>query len=594
MTDDIPEKTVPSKRTRLRTIARYTGLMVLILVCVIAGFFIFLPEGWLRSVAGGKASSATGREFAIEGPLDIDWDWTTPRLHAEKIRLSNAPGMEGANMLEIGKIDFSIKIWQLLYGKLNLPELTITDARLILEKKDEETANWDFPALSKGKAIGAAAIPESRHGFPVIGNLVLKNSTLVYKDDVKKLDLELNLDTASGSSGSKQDSIKISGKGKLQDQDFTLDATGGSVALLRNSSKPFPLDMTLTMGKTSIALKGTFLDPVKLTGVDATLDLKGDNMADLFYLTSIPLPPTPPYTISGLLKKDGDIWMFNDFKGKVGDSDLNGRLEYATVNKRGNVTAKLTSTYLDMDDLSGFIGVPPSTKKGETVAAEQKAEAEKRAVSARVLPDVPINLDRLRAADMNVTLDATSLHAPGYPLDSLKVTIILKDGVLSLDPLNLGMASGSVYGKLVLDGRKDMPDVSTDVVIKKLSLKDFFKDSRFEDLSSGRFGGHIDLNGRGKSLADVLATSDGHLTLTMSGGKVSLLLIEAAGLDIAEAGGLLLGEDKTTDIRCAIGDFSVKAGLLNSNILVFDTTDTNLQGKARLNLKNAETSQHWP
>ncbi len=586
MTENISETPEPHHRKRLRNAARFTGLVFLALTGAAVLFFLFLPESWLRSIAGGKGSSAIGREFAIDGPLDIDWDWTTPAIHAEKIRLANMPGMDDANMLEIGRIDFRIKIWQLLYGKLNLPELTISDAKLALQKKDKDTVNWDFPALSKAQAVSAAAVPESRHDFPVIGKLVLKSSTLHYKDDIKKLDLSLTLDTASGSSDSKEDSIKVSGKGTLQDQAFTLEATGGSVSQLRNSEKPYPLDLQLSMGKTAIAVKGTFLDPVKLTGVDATLDIKGDNMADLFYLTSIPLPPTPPYSITGMLKKDAEVWNFNGFKGKVGDSDLGGDLQYTTVDERANVTADLKSNTLDMDDLSGFIGAPPSTKKGETVGAEQKEEARERAASARVLPDVPINLERLRAADMKVTLDAARLHAPGYPLDSLNVTVNLKDGVLTIDPMKLGVASGAVEGKIVLDGRGDVPDVTMDVVMKKLALKDFFKGSQFEDLSAGHFGGHVDLRGRGKSLADVLATSNGHLTLTMSGGKISLLLIEAAGLDIAEAGGLLLGEDKTTDIRCAVGDFAVKDGLLNSNILVFDTTDTNLQGKARINLKD--------
>ncbi|MGD0959377.1 MAG: AsmA family protein, partial [Methylomonas sp.] len=59
---------------------------------------------------------------------------------------------------------------------------------------------------------------------------------------------------------------------------------------------------------------------------------------------------------------------------------------------------------------------------------------------------------------------------------------------------------------------------------------------------------------------------------------------------------LLLGKDKSTDIRCAVGDFKVENGLLNSDVFVLDTTDSNIAGKMRINLKDealdAEVEAH--
>jgi uncharacterized protein involved in outer membrane biogenesis len=50
-----------------------------------------------------------------------------------------------------------------------------------------------------------------------------------------------------------------------------------------------------------------------MAGVDAQLDLRGDNLADLFYLTGIPLPPTPPYQLIGHLQKQNGIWEFHHY-----------------------------------------------------------------------------------------------------------------------------------------------------------------------------------------------------------------------------------------------------------------------------------------
>lgn len=561
------------------------GGIAAILLIVLTGLTI-IPTDWIVSKIGGKGSALTGRELVIDGPVQIDWNWHTPSVHIEKIRMSNVEGSKDPQMVSIDALDFKIQIWKLLLLRLDIPELKITKPKIVLEKDSEGNKNWDLPAFSKGNAAANAALPDSRSNFPIIGTMDISDGTLIYRDETKKLDLNLSIDTIKGSPSDSNDMFALSGDGKLQDQKFTISMTGGSLQALRDSSKDYPLHLDVGMGPTRVKIDGTFKDPVKMEGISAVLDLKGDNLADLFYLTSIPLPPTPPYSLTGTLKKEGGIWNFNDFKGKVGDSDLSGNLQYDTSSDRGIVTADLVSELLDIDDLGGFIGVAPSVKKGETASTEQKQQAAKQKASDRALPDVPLDLDRLRTTNMKVTLKVNKIHAPGTPLENMNVKFDLQDGVLKLDPMDLGVAGGIVDGAMMLDGSKDVPDVNMDLALKKLRLKPFFSDSRFESFSSGTFGGKIKLAGSGKSLAEVLGVSNGHVTVSMSGGEISLLIVEAAGLDIGEATPLLFGKDKNTHIRCVVGDFDVKDGLLKSNAFVFDTTDSNIQGDANINLKN--------
>jgi uncharacterized protein involved in outer membrane biogenesis len=183
-------------------------------------------------------------------------------------------------------------------------------------------------------------------------------------------------------------------------------------------------------------------------------------------------------------------------------------------------------------------------------------------------------------------LKAAHIDQPGWPLDNLDVRFLLNNGVLQLDPFSFGIAQGKISGPIILDGSKDVPDVSIDLSLQNLSLKPFFQDSRFESFAKGRFGGRFQIRGSGKSLADVLGDSNGHVTLLMEGGTVSKLIIDAAGLDFGKATTEVLGKDQSTDIRCVIGDFADKSGVLNSNIFVVDTTASNIQGNASINLKD--------
>ncbi|MDD5580969.1 MAG: AsmA family protein [Methylobacter sp.] len=569
--------------TRLSSVLRWIGIILLALF--LAGFAVifFMPGDWLRNMAGTKASALLGREFAIDGDVNIDWDWTTPKVSLHKVRIANMPESKEPNMVAIDEIDFQIKIWKLLSAELNLPSLNFVKPKIILEKFTAAKKNWDFPLLSGANLASKAVLPEDRFNFPIIGLLSIDKGKLVYRDNPKKLSLTLDIDTAKGGTGPQADSYKLSGQGTLQDKPFNIQAKGGSLDMLRNNTVPYPLALSIKMGSTSIGIEGTFVDPVQMTGIDAGLNMQGNNLADLFYLTGIPLPPTPPYKLSGHLQKQNTVWEFQKFKGQVGDSDLSGDLSYDIKSERGFVKANLVSHLLDMKDLSGFIGATPS--KG-TLSPEQKAQAERDKSNPRLLPDVPIDLTRLRAADMEVRLKANKINAPDWPINNLDIGFNLKKGVLRLEPFNFGVANGTIGGSLILDGRKNVPQIQTDLQIKRLSLKQFFTDPKFESLSAGHFGGRLKVKGNGRSLADVLATSDGQITLMMSGGKISLLIIEGAGLDIGQATPLLLGKDKSTDIRCAIGDFKVDNGLLNSDIFVFDTTDSNIEGTARINLKD--------
>jgi uncharacterized protein involved in outer membrane biogenesis len=76
----------------------------------------------------------------------------------------------------------------------------------------------------------------------------------------------------------------------------------------------------------------------------------------------------------------------------------------------------------------------------------------------------------------------------------------------------------------------------------------------------------------------------------MGRGQISNLVMELAGLDIAEALKFLVEGDRKIPIRCAFGDFSVQDGLMTSRALAFDTTDTIIVGAGTISLKQ-ETLQ---
>ena len=247
------------------------------------------------------------------------------------------------------------------------------------------------------------------------------------------------------------------------------------------------------------------------------LKLRGPDLADVFPVLGVPAPPTPPYKLEGRLLREGEVWKFEEFAGIVGDSDLEGSLSIDYGRKKPFLTAKLNSKLLDLDDLGPLIGLPPKTEGKETASGEQKQEAQQLSAGDNIFPDVQLNVDKLKVMDMDVTLDAKKVNSQAYfAVASLKGHVKIDNGKAIIDPVKLGVANGDVAGRMSLDSNTNPASVSTDLDLSNFDLAAFFKNSKYFDATTGKIDGHVLLSGVGRSLADVMGTTNGKVRAVMN------------------------------------------------------------------------------
>jgi hypothetical protein len=86
--------------------------------------------------------------------------------------------------------------------------------------------------------------------------------------------------------------LAIDGKGKYRGEATTVHAIGGAI-LTMGSAKPYPIEATAASGNTKVGIKGTLVDPLHLTAQQLDFTLEGSDLAHLYPLTGIPMPPTP-------------------------------------------------------------------------------------------------------------------------------------------------------------------------------------------------------------------------------------------------------------------------------------------------------------
>ena len=88
----------------------------------------------------------------------------------------------------------------------------------------------------------------------------------------------------------------------------------------------------------------------------------------------------------------------------------------------------------------------------------------------------------------------------------------------------------------------------------------------------------------GTSVAQILGTSNGEVFVVSTGGQFSHMLIELVGLDIAHSLQVAIEGDEPIPIRCIVADLPAKDGVFTARTLIFDTTNTIVQGKGTINM----------
>src|SRR5215471_1605760 len=537
-------------------------------------FFLTLDQNQAKKYISAGVSKATGRQLSINGNLKLDLGWIS-RLSASQIQFQNAQWSKHPQMVEVELFDVQIDLWQLLSQfRMVLPTVTISQPKVILEKNAEGSANWEFQAASEATE---PVVPEKRTEFPVIEKLIIKDDTFLLDDQETKARVELKL-TQAEATGFLEEPVKLKAEGTYQKLPLTLSLAGGSYQNLRSSSEPYPLQINLGAGKVQAKIRGNLTDPLAMKGEDVTLDIQGDDMANLFPLTRLVFPSTPPYRLKGHLKHEGEVWSFSNFSGRVGGSDLSGTIRVDTEPKRPVMKADLVSKLLDFKDLAGFIGGTPETVSDNAASEEQKERAAPENESERIFPDQRYDLERLSAMDADVRLRAKRILAPNLPIDDLNAKLSLNDGVLKFEPAVFGVANGRMEIYSTFDGSKKPSKVKIDARLKQLDLKRFVANSSFAQKTIGPIGGRIDISGTGESFRELMATASGNTFLVMSGGEISELLVRLGGLDVARTLCVLVRGDKPIPIRCALLDLQGENGQMGVQTLVFDTANSVISG----------------
>jgi uncharacterized protein involved in outer membrane biogenesis len=495
-------------------------------------------------------------------------------VEVEGLTVANPPGFaaDAPPLARIERLGVTLDAPAWLRDRtVGLMEINVIRPVIEARALPDGTNNWTFPTLTDTGQQTAGG------SSPVLGTLRIEGGRLHAQDPKLKADFALDVATidppadTAPADRQKQSRLRVTAKGTYAGHPITGRFEGGALLAVRRKETPYPVDLHVENGPTQVDLTGTLLDPAAFGGADLRLDLRGRTLAALTPLTGLPLPDTQPFRLTGRLDLAGRTLRFTDIDGRLGHSDIGGEIVVGPGHDRPEVHAKLASQRVDLEDLGGLIGASPNAPAPPP--------------NARLLPNTPVSLPALRFADVDLTYRGKRIEGSHMPFDDIAFDLTLKDGVVRLQPLRLGVGHGGIEVSARLEPLEHVLHARADIAFRQVDLARLMAATKTFG-GGGTIGGRAVVEGTGASVAGILGTGDGDMKLFMTGGDISALLVHLSDLAFANALLSALGVPERTRIRCMLGDFVLRRGLMTTRTFVLDTEAANVTGHGSVNLRD--------
>jgi AsmA family protein len=577
-------------------VTRWVTASLLVLVLAVIGCEM---AGWpfLRQPLQQLLQNKLHRSVQIERPFHLQLLGGL-RLQVGGLKVSAPEGFDAPYFVDAHDLDLQLRyrhLWALKEGDpYRIQAIRADQLNAYLLRHADRHASWDFE-------LDDTSPPRP---FPVIEQLAVNQGQAKVDDVITHAQLAVEFFTEEGEHlVSPESRVKVSGKfrrlplqGGLVTQGFLPLATQGK------DSPPINSQGWLKYGAVKAQFRGSVYDVFGAQRIKGKVDVTGPSLADVGDLLDLTFPRTPAFKVAAEVEKGTSQWKVNIPSAKIGRSRLSGEFVYDLAPEIPMLSGKLQGALLMLADLAPAFG-----------AAQDSVT---NAHPGKLFPDESLDFatyGRMNA-DIDVHLDAVDLgSAFRQKISPLKLHLTLNKHKLSLADLEANTAQGSLSGALSIDAHDSQntdlspppaPDWEIQLALRDIRLEQWLKVQKNQTQQnkqvanaeppyiSGRLTGKAKLQGQGRSTAALLRSLDGQLALMIRQGEISHLVVEAAGLDIAQAVGVLIKGDQPLPMQCAAMGWRAKQGVLTPEAALIDTPVTTVNvlgqvnlGEEQLNLK---------
>ncbi len=392
-----------------------------LLAAAVAAPYLVNVEAY-KPVLIQAVKEATGRELVIDGPMRLRM-FPVPRVSAQRVHFANAPGAEGAQMVDVRWIGASPSWWALLRGNVEIGRLTLYQPTIVLETDADGVPNWQFkPGAGASQAEGAPA-----EGFHLaIGELRVVQGTLSYTNPRTRQTIKAEQVEATAQVRSLEGPLAISGKATVNGVPLSLD-----VGMSERKADGHDLAFALQVLSGKLDFKG------RISALDASAELKGHLAVTTGVLTDFiaaivraggQASPKFDASVVGRFTFDGGIELtptrlaVSDFKMTMGAETASGTLAFEQ-GATPSLTGRVALPKIDLEKWLALLASPGAFQPAQPAG---KAPA----------PPKPASLSPFPAAmDVSLALDVAEVVYRKGTVRDLAVAVEIHKGVITVPQL---------------------------------------------------------------------------------------------------------------------------------------------------------------
>ncbi len=540
------------------------GVFLVIIVAAVMIIPQFVDIQKYKPVIEQKVAEATGRSFTLGDEIDISvFPWVGVKL--TDLHFGNGTGYTKKDMVSVKNFEVRLKVMPLLSKKIEVKTFVLDSPQIFLEKLKSGKANWQgIGKTQKEKSHKEKKKEESSAGraLPIeallVGNFSIINGQLTYVDHktgMKKQisDLNLNLNDIS-----LEKPIGIAFNANIDGKPLSLKGTAGPIG--KNPGRgTIALDFVLkALGELEIKLKGSLIDPIVSQTIDLEFDVLPFSPRKLFAAIDFDFPvktkdPKALDMVSFKAHIKGNPSSISLSNAVVGLDD--SQLKFSASAKQFSRPDLKFDINLDKIDLDRYIPESPA-KESSPEKTKSSAPSKKKT-----------NYEPLRKLVLDGKIKAGKIKAGGATVEDVDIHILAKDGIITIDPLDLNLYQGNIASKLKLNVQKNNPKTKITIDAKGIQAGPLMKDVLEKELLEGTLKADIELAMKGEKSAMIKKTLTGRGELLFTDGAV-------IGIDLANivrniqtklGGGEELEKKPRTDFAALKIPFTAKKGLINTS-----------------------------
>lgn len=252
--------------------------------------------------------AATGRSVVIRGDFQLSLS-LNPRIVATEVAIANPQGEHRADLLTMARIEAEIGLFALLRREIEVSRLILVEPDLALEIDERGRGNW----------LRAAPTPPASLRIETV---TVQGGRLTLRDRSTRNASVLSLDQITISAADTSSPIAFSARGQFGALPLDLSGTLGSFAVLEGQNQPFPVAVQISAGSNHALIEGRLAYPASLSGMDLTVALQGNEIAEAAHLLGRNLPALGPFRASLAVSGSWDKPDIHDLEGVVGKVEL--------------------------------------------------------------------------------------------------------------------------------------------------------------------------------------------------------------------------------------------------------------------------------